>query len=171
MRAAIPLILTASLALVACDRSAPEVAPVPEAPVEDTLELPTSPSETSTPEEDLAAVDAPDHDLTIIDADEDAPPAVTYDCDDGKSIQAFYQTEENGGGVTLLIEGEQYALYAVVSASGARYASEQGFNAEEGIQWLTQDNEAVMLNMILDDTATPDDNTVLFRCEVQESDA
>jgi membrane-bound inhibitor of C-type lysozyme len=94
---------------------------------------------------------------------------VTYDCDNGESIQAQYDNRTQDSVAILTINEKTYSLYQVISASGARYASEKGIQADEGIQWLTKGKEAVLTNLVLDHTAPPEDTTVLFRCEEQNA--
>lgn len=110
--------------------------------------LPQSPSPGSAHEEDAA-------EMLWID----------YACDSGKNIRASYINNEESSSAHLEIDGRHYALYGIVTASGAGYASEQGLRPDEGMKWLTKGDEAVLIAMILDDTVNPDEVQVLMRCQ------
>lgn len=148
MRILISLLAASSL-LMACERQSP---PEPRAG-----ENVSSPPHEQTVTPPAVAEAAHQH--------SDAKSAVTtYDCDNGESILAQYDNEGENTGVTLTLGDKSYTLYSVVTASGARYASEEGLTPEEGIQWLTKGDEGVLTTLILDHTAPPEDNNVLFRC-------
>lgn len=86
---------------------------------------------------------------------------VVYECDDGREITARYG--ENPPAL-LEVDGKSYPLYQVVSASGARYASERGLTPETGIIWWTKGDEATLYEMILDHTVSAEDYPVLAQC-------
>lgn len=93
----------------------------------------------------------------------------TYHCDNGKSVEASYADDDETPAATLVIDDKHYAMYRVVSASGARYASEQGLLPNEGMQWYVKNGEAMLVAMVLDHTANPDEAQVLFRCQVAQN--
>ncbi len=96
---------------------------------------------------------------------EDNKVWVNYGCDSGKQIRAAYDNDdEQRPSATLEIDGQVFSLYSIITASGAGYASEQGLRPDEGIKWLTKGDEAMLVAMILDHTANPDDAPILMRC-------
>lgn len=95
------------------------------------------------------------------------PLSYIYDCDNGKSLSARYINNDERNSVILTFDNKEYVLWQVVSGSGARYGSEQGFTKDEGIHWHVKGNEAVMLGLPLDDSVTRDDERILFQCEAR----
>lgn len=97
-----------------------------------------------------------------------ASTAINYTCTPSQNIVATY---DNSNPATpkavLIIDGVRYELYAVVSASGARYATEQGIQPEQGMQWHTKGNNAMLTSMSLDHTARPEDEKTMFECTEQ----
>lgn len=146
MKILFPLLVTSALFLTACEREAAQ-------PVGSDTEA-------------VTAVDFDEghqQDVTLT----ENLPAILYDCDNGERIQARYDNRTENTSVTLAIDGKSYWLYSVPTASGARYASEQGLQPEEGMQWLTKGNEALLTNLILDHTVPAEEATILARCEIQ----
>ena len=90
---------------------------------------------------------------------------VHYGCTPDQQILATYDNRDAAKPkATLNINGVDYELYSVVSASGARYATEQGIQPEQGMQWHTKADKAVLTSMTLDHTAQPEDEKMLFDC-------
>ena len=90
---------------------------------------------------------------------------VHYGCTPDQQILATYDNRDATKPKAILnINGVNYELYSVVSASGARYATEQGIQPEQGMQWHTKADKAVLTSMTLDHTAQPEDEKTLFDC-------
>lgn len=90
---------------------------------------------------------------------------VHYGCKPDQQILATYDNRDaTKPKATLNINGVDYELYSVVSASGARYATEQGIQPQQGMQWHTKADKAVLTSMTLDHTAQPEDEKTLFDC-------
>lgn len=90
---------------------------------------------------------------------------VHYGCTPEQQILATYDNRDATKPKAILnINGVNYELYSVVSASGARYATEQGIQPEQGMQWHTKADKAVLISMTLDHTAQPEDEKTLFDC-------
>jgi membrane-bound inhibitor of C-type lysozyme len=164
--------LTLSLTLGACEK----------APLTTPSETEASPSETATSsaldQSSTASLESSNTSVNPPDKQSSNTVYLTYHCDNGKSVAATYtESSENSEGsadgetpaATLVIDDKHYAMYSVVSASGARYASEQGLLPNEGIQWFVKDDEAMLVAMVLDHTANPDDAQVLFRCQLAQN--
>lgn len=84
-----------------------------------------------------------------------------YNCENEMEISAQYYS----GKVELFINGLQKELHQTVSASGAKYATENGLEPERGLIWWTKGNEATMFEIILDHTADPDDYKQITVCK------
>lgn len=87
-----------------------------------------------------------------------APPPgmlrILYSCDSGASVTAVYDNSDPAvPRARLTIRDRSFDLYNVIAASGARYATEQGFEPDKGLQWWTKGNEATLSEMTLDHTA------------------
>lgn len=90
---------------------------------------------------------------------------VNYACTPSKNIVTTYDNSDPANPKAVLaIDGVIYELYSVVSASGARYATEQGILPEHGMQWHSKAEKAVLMTMTLDHTAKPEDEKILFDC-------
>ena len=90
---------------------------------------------------------------------------VHYGCTPDQQILATYDNRDATKPKAILnINGVDYELYSVVSASGARYATEQGIQPEQGMQWHTKADKAVLTSMTLDHTVQPEDEKTLFDC-------
>lgn len=88
------------------------------------------------------------------------PPApekvlsVTYACQSGATIVARYDNSNaDAPTATLDYQGKSFPMYSVRSASGARYATEQGLSPDKGLQWWTKGSSATLSEMIMDHTA------------------
>lgn len=84
-----------------------------------------------------------------------------YSCDNGMTVFAQYQPDK----VNLSINGIQKELYQTVSASGAKYATENGLKPDMGLIWWTKGDEATVFDMILDHTVSPDDYKKIAVCK------
>jgi membrane-bound inhibitor of C-type lysozyme len=84
-----------------------------------------------------------------------------YHCNNGMNISAIFHPEN----VSLVIDGIEKQLYQTVSASGAKYATENGLQPETGLIWWIKGNEATMFEMILDHTVTPDNYKEITVCK------
>lgn len=90
----------------------------------------------------------------------------TYSCDSGETIKASYDnTDASAPKATLEYKGRSIDMYSVMSASGARYATEQGLETDKGLQWWTKGNEATLSEMIMDHTAP--EPTVIETCRTE----
>lgn len=146
-------LLAASFILLACEKAPPTPAETA-APASQTAELGNSSTSSQ------ATSSTPDTSLK-------EAIYTTYHCDNGKSVEASYADGEEMPAATLIIDDKHYAMYRVVSASGVRYASEQGLLPNEGMQWYVKNGEAMLVAMVLDHTANPDEAPVLLRCQAQ----
>lgn len=87
-----------------------------------------------------------------------APPPgmlrIVYSCDSGATVTAVYDNSDPAvPRARLSIRDRSFDLHNVIAASGARYATEQGFEPDKGLQWWTKGNEATLSEMTLDHTA------------------
>ena len=84
-------------------------------------------------------------------------------------VGAFYHTDSDPATAHLLIDGLEYDLTQVPSASGAKYSTEAGVLDGFGMSWHSKGNEqdaqAVLSGVVLDHTANPDDAPVWYRCK------
>lgn len=93
---------------------------------------------------------------------------VLYACTPSKQIAAVYDNSDaTQPKAVLTIDGVAYEMYSVIAASGARYATEQGMQPEQGMQWHSKADKAVLMTMTLDHTAKPEDEKILFDCTEQ----
>lgn len=91
---------------------------------------------------------------------------VTYTCKSGQNVVVRYDnTDPAAPTATLEYKGKSFALYNVRSASGARYATEQGLAPDKGLQWWTKGNDAILSEMLMDHTAP--EPTPLESCTAQ----
>lgn len=91
-----------------------------------------------------------------------ASAKTTYNCDAGKTIDAQYDNHNDDSKATLTIDGKQYTLNRAVSASGARYTTDQGLTAGEGLEWWGKDDESTLSSFPID---KPDATKKLFECK------
>ena len=86
-----------------------------------------------------------------------APPPgmlrILYSCDSGATVAAVYDSDAAVPRAKLTIRDRSFDLHSVVAASGARYATEQGFEPDKGLQWWTKGDDATLSEMTLDHTA------------------
>lgn len=91
----------------------------------------------------------------------------TLVCDDGSTIVATYRDDLGpDGGVDLAINGKTYQLYLVPSGSGSKYSTEQGLTPDMLLVYWEKDDEAMLIESPLDDSATDDDEVIRARCNV-----
>jgi membrane-bound inhibitor of C-type lysozyme len=83
-----------------------------------------------------------------------------YECENGMKIAAQYYPDK----AELSIDGLQRELYQTISASGAKYETENGLQPETGLIWWTKGDEATMFETALDHTATADDYAKITVC-------
>ena len=83
-----------------------------------------------------------------------------YVCDNNMEITAEYSES----GASLVIDGVPRNLYQTMSASGARYASENGITGGRGVIWWIKGSEASLYEMILDHTVPPGNYPLITRC-------
>lgn len=115
---------------------------------------------TTTPAQETSATTTP---ATTNDAT--SSMSTTYTCDQGKTVIASYDnTQPDQPKATLSIDGKTYQLHQAVSASGARYTTEQGLNPDQGLSWHTKGKDAIASTITLDHTAKPEDEKVLLSC-------
>ncbi|HWK67452.1 MAG TPA: MliC family protein [Rhizobiaceae bacterium] len=77
-----------------------------------------------------------------------------YRCDSGATVTVRYDnTDADAPRARLDYIGRMFNMYRVPSASGARYATEQGLKPDRGLQWWSKGNEATLSEMIMDHTA------------------
>lgn len=90
---------------------------------------------------------------------------VHYACTPNQDITVTYSTQDaTQPKANLVINNVSYDMYAVVAASGARYATEQGIEPEQGMQWHTKGESGILISMTLDHTADPEDERILLSC-------
>lgn len=132
-----------------------------------TLSACNPPDQTATATDPVEAMASPML-AEVTPAEVSAPNIVQYDCTPSQLIAATYDNSDaTRPKAILLINDVSYEMYAVVAASGARYATEQGIDPEQGMQWHTQGNTARLVSMSLDHTANLDAEKVLFECQQQ----
>lgn len=85
---------------------------------------------------------------------EPALSTVIYTCDSGQKIVVRYDNSDPAAPSALLkYKDRTFDLYNVISASGARYATEQGLSEDRGLQWWTKGGSATLSEMLMDHTA------------------
>lgn len=85
---------------------------------------------------------------------EPALSTVIYTCDSGQKIVVRYDNSDPAAPSALLkYKDRTFDLYNVISASGARYATEQGLSEDKGLQWWTKGGSATLSEMLMDHTA------------------
>lgn len=90
---------------------------------------------------------------------------VHYACRPSQDITVTYSAQDaTQPKATVVIDDIAYEMYAVVAASGARYATEQGIHPEQGMQWHTKGDSAMLMSMALDHTVSSEDEHMLFSC-------
>jgi membrane-bound inhibitor of C-type lysozyme len=110
---------------------------------------------------------------TLAGADEPGTPVVPpagekiieaiYHCESGATVTVRYDNSDPASPRARLdYKGRTFDMYSVVSASGARYATEQGLEPDKGLQWWSKGNEATLSEMIMDHTAP--EPTVIETC-------
>jgi membrane-bound inhibitor of C-type lysozyme len=81
------------------------------------------------------------------------PEQTRYVCDNGKIVMARYNNAGKESSAQLSIDGKSYGLYQVISASGSKYATEQGPKPDHLFVWWTKGKEATWYESALDHTA------------------
>ncbi|BCH27629.1 hypothetical protein MesoLjLb_74140 [Mesorhizobium sp. L-8-3] len=107
-------------------------------------------------------------------ADEPGTPAIpdkiiaaTYVCDSGNTVYVRYDnTNADAAVATLEYKGRTFEMHNVRSASGARFATEQGLTPDKGLQWWSKGGEATMSEMLMDHTAP--EPTPIENCRVRQ---
>ncbi len=80
--------------------------------------------------------------------------SANYQCASGRQIAVRYDnTKPAAATARLTFGGKTFNLYQVMSASGARYATEQGLRPDFGLQWWIKGNDATLSEMMMDHTA------------------
>ncbi len=91
------------------------------------------------------------------DAPVDAVLSATYSCESGRQIRALYNNavkpDPSIPAAQLIIDGVVFAFHQIVSADGARYGTEQGFEPDKGLIWWTKGEDATLFETLLDDTS------------------
>lgn len=89
-----------------------------------------------------------------------------YRCDSGETIKVRYDNSDSAAPrATLQYKGRSFDMYSAMSASGARYATEQGLEPDKGLQWWSKGNGATLSEMIMDHTAP--EPTVIETCRTE----
>lgn len=90
----------------------------------------------------------------------------TYHCESGATVTVRYDnTDASAPRARLGYKGRTFDMYSVMSASGARYATEQGLEPDKGLQWWSKGNEATLSEMVMDHTAP--EPTVIETCTTE----
>ena len=92
-------------------------------------------------------------------------PRTEYYCDNSERAGAIYTTRGSESSAMLYYKDRVFSLYSVRSASGAKYATEQGLSEGDGLIWWTQGDTALLLRMINDHSVSADDYPVIASCE------
>lgn len=86
-----------------------------------------------------------------------------FECENGWGI-SFTTQAKNTDTAQLDIQGKHINMYHIRSASGARYGSEQGLEAESGLIFWNKGNDATLYEMILDDSTVAADYPIITQC-------
>lgn len=99
--------------------------------------------------------------------------SAAYVCEKDMPITAIYGTDAEGReDVALIVQGLDIRLRQTESASGARYVSEQGLEAGNGLVWWTKGEEALLQRVPLAKLNDPAAATTIRVCELKtETDA
>ena len=87
-----------------------------------------------------------------------------YQCNNNMVITAKYIISNIDHRVLLTVDNTEFELYSVMSASGAKYATEQGLHNEKGLVWWTSGTEGSLYHMVLDH-AVEDPLELITLCE------
>jgi membrane-bound inhibitor of C-type lysozyme len=79
-------------------------------------------------------------------AAEAAPPtsAIAYDCEPAQRLTASYDNSGATPKATLSLEGTIYELFEVTSASGAKYATDEGRTPGKTLVWFTKGDDGTL---------------------------
>ena len=89
---------------------------------------------------------------------------VQYQCENGNSLQAEYMSSDLEHSAKITYDGNTFNMYSTKSASGAKYATEQGLTPNDGLIWWSQRDEGMLMTMILDHTAEAEDYPIITNC-------
>jgi len=84
-----------------------------------------------------------------------------YECTNGVTIKAMYPDPDTA---FLGIRDMAFELYRVPAGSGMRYATEDGLTPTSGLIWWAKGSDAMLIEMILDDSVHPSDYPSLATC-------
>ena len=94
-------------------------------------------------------------------AEADATPVTRYSCEDGRAVLARYaNTGAVNATVDLDIAGIKRQLAQGVSASGARYETDQGISPGRKLVWWSKGDGAMLIESDLDNQDGATDKTV-----------
>ena len=82
------------------------------------------------------------------------PTPVYYDCDPELSLSVVYDQSAPGGGAMVTLDGTQYAMDRVESASGAKYDILPGRTAGKTLIWWNQGEEGMLMEGTRGDAAS-----------------
>jgi membrane-bound inhibitor of C-type lysozyme len=91
---------------------------------------------------------------------------LSYACENGFAVIAIYYGQPDHALADLQVNDRYFSLYAVPSASGAKYATEQGLEEGAGLIWWVKGDEAMVIEMTLDHTVTPNQYPVITTCSL-----
>jgi membrane-bound inhibitor of C-type lysozyme len=89
---------------------------------------------------------------------------VSYSCENGWGLQL---TPNKSGARLGWDDGRVRDLYQVRSASGAKYATEQGLTPENGLIFWSKGREASFYEMVMDHTVPPESYDRITHCVVK----
>jgi membrane-bound inhibitor of C-type lysozyme len=101
---------------------------------------------------------------------------VEYFCDNNQALSVEYyeralDRSHVNTGINLRYQNREFEMYRSYSASGAKYATEQGLNPEDGLMWWSTGEKGRLITMILDDSVTAEDYPIITTCKTKGSTA
>lgn len=92
-----------------------------------------------------------------------------YVCEGQPPVLVHYDNSDPQQPRALLsFEGKSFSMHSVRTASGARYATEQGRRPDMSLEWHTKGGEGLLMEAPLDHTRTADSLKVVARCKQQQ---
>jgi membrane-bound inhibitor of C-type lysozyme len=90
---------------------------------------------------------------------------IRYACSGGRTIEARYDNSDAvNPRAELVLDGRRIGFYQVRSASGARYATQDGLRGGHGLIWWTQGNQATLFDYSLDPRLRPGGERPIATC-------
>jgi membrane-bound inhibitor of C-type lysozyme len=104
---------------------------------------------------------------TVAAATPAAATPIAYDCLPAQRLTATYDNSGETPKATLALEGTIYELFQVTSASGAKYATDEGRTPGKTLVWFTKDTDGTLYEGTVGGTEA--DETKLAECSPSDA--